>query len=118
MYSTSEQKLFNLLYHPENPKGNNMQYILFVNQTQFMAPQKTLNSCPYQAFFCYCFITIHQNKTWDALIYTKSEIYQISSFTLATKNISGHNINFKFYPLLNLRIILSRNFKAGKQLIR
>ena len=71
MYSTSEQKLFNLLHYPENPKQNNMQYILLVNQTQSMTPQKPLNSCPCQAFFCYCFITINQNKTQDALIFTK-----------------------------------------------
>ena len=51
-----------------------MQYILFFNQTQSMTPQKTLNSWPYQAFFCHCFITINQNKTQDALIFTKQEI--------------------------------------------
>ena len=67
MFSKSEQKLFDLLYYPENPKGNNMQYILLVNKTQSMAPQKTLNSCPYQAFSCYCFININQNKSQDAL---------------------------------------------------
>ena len=72
MYSTSEQKLFNLLHYPENPKGNNMQYILFViNQTQSMTPKENLNLCLYQAFFCYYFITINQNKTQDALIFTK-----------------------------------------------
>ena len=44
-----------------------MQYLLFVNQNQSMRPQKTLNSCPYQAFSCYYFITIIQNKSQDAL---------------------------------------------------